>query len=516
MINQASRRDSVSPLPLSAKPKKGKSQTVTPTLPKSQGPEASRALFKKSKKPKSKKTHAETKATSTPKPTEGSEQSHSVFSGTVPDPQDLERNIQLASTGLPSTLNEGTRKSQPLPESTTIDPKDSVGNKQPIDMGLPSTSSDEGTVKTMSRLEGSLEDKDLGGNKPPADMEPINPTVADPLGIGAKYQVDQTQSTRLRYQSLTENEGKPSYEGELDTQPLVLSTYADVRAFLLSDDEAQESEEDILGAGEEMDEDPRAASIAETHHQSPPPQANKPQSSHALSTKASDTDSSCDDILKKYNNTLPLTEHQLVKYLRKVSTMLFDMIIEDNWEKHEEAAVNYVNLKASIDENITHRDQTDKLVESSMSSLEKSSTTIRDLYKGLNVITELLKEINNAVKDDPVINKKISEATELFTKISTNITEVLSLVKGFNFSDLQSFVNALQAHDLKQDEELDAWAKSSTNIAWNLLTISPNVEVSFFKLLCTTDDIEDMTFDVYALPCYGLVLFVMALFIHAL
>ncbi|GKB86636.1 hypothetical protein Tco_0958908 [Tanacetum coccineum] len=44
----------------------------------------------------------------------------------------------------------------------------------------------------------------------------------------------------------------------------------------------------------------------------------------------------------------------------------------------------------------------------------------------------------------------------------------------------------------------------------------PNVEVSFFKLLCTTDDIEDMTFDVYALPCYGLVLFVMALFIHAL
>ncbi|GJU77910.1 retrovirus-related pol polyprotein from transposon TNT 1-94 [Tanacetum coccineum] len=36
------------------------------------------------------------------------------------------------------------------------------------------------------------------------------------------------------------------------------------------------------------------------------------------------------------------------------------------------------------------------------------------------------------------------------------------------------------------------------------LTISPNVEVSFFKLLCATDEIEDMTFDVYALPCYGL------------
>ncbi|GJT35334.1 hypothetical protein Tco_0925753 [Tanacetum coccineum] len=160
----------------------------------------------------------------TPKPTEDSEQSHSVSLGTVPDSQDLERNIQLASTGLPSTLDEGTRKSQPLLVSTTIDPKDSVGNKQPIDTGLPSTVSDEGTAKTMLRPEGPLGDKDSGGNMSPVDMEPINPTVADLSGTGAKYQVDQTQSTRL-------------------------------------------SEEDILGAGEEVDEDPQAA---EVQHQSSP------------------------------------------------------------------------------------------------------------------------------------------------------------------------------------------------------------------------------------------------------
>nr|GEW62168.1 hypothetical protein [Tanacetum cinerariifolium] len=99
-----------------------------------------------------------------------------------------------------------------------------------------------------------------------------------------------------------------------------------------------------------------------------------------------DTDSSCDEILKKYNNTLPLTECQLVKYLRKVSTVLFDMITEDSWEKYQEAAVNYANLKASIDdyydENIAHIDKIDKLVEASMSSFDKSNTTITDLYKG--------------------------------------------------------------------------------------------------------------------------------------
>ncbi|GKC04609.1 hypothetical protein Tco_0996219, partial [Tanacetum coccineum] len=218
-----------------------------------------------------------------------------------------------------------------------------------------------------------------------------------------------------------------------------------------------------------MDENPHSAEI---QHQSSPPQEDKPTSSTAPHTKASNSDSSSDDLLKKYDNTLPLTEQQLVKYLRKVSTVLFNRITKDHWEKHEEAAVNYANLKASIDdyydENITHRDQTDKLVEASMRSLDKSRNTTSDLFKGLNVITELLKKINNAIKDDPTMNKKISKATESFSKISTNIIEVLSLVKGFNFFDLRSSVNALQAHALKQDEKLAAWAKSSTNMAWNL------------------------------------------------
>ncbi|GKF65066.1 hypothetical protein Tco_0188514 [Tanacetum coccineum] len=187
--------------------------------------------------------------------------------------------------------------------------------------------SDEGTAKTMPHPEGSLGEKDLGGNIPPADMEPTNPIVADLSGTGAKYQVDQTQSTKLRFQSLPENKGKPSHKGELDTQPIVLSTYVDVRAFLLSDDE---SKEDILRAGDEIDEEPQVAGIAETHHQSPTPQVDKPQSSHPPSTKASDTDSSSDNILKKYDNTLPLTERQLVKYLRKVLNVLFTRITEDN------------------------------------------------------------------------------------------------------------------------------------------------------------------------------------------
>ncbi|GKB15642.1 zinc finger, CCHC-type containing protein [Tanacetum coccineum] len=111
-----------------------------------------------------------------------------------------ERNIQLAGTGFPSTqLDEGTRKSQPLPESTTIDPKDSGGNVQPADKGLPSMAYNEGMVKTKPLHEGTLRDKDSEGLKPPADMELLTNPIVDPSGTGAKYQVDETQSTRLRY-----------------------------------------------------------------------------------------------------------------------------------------------------------------------------------------------------------------------------------------------------------------------------------------------------------------------------
>ncbi|GJY25342.1 retrovirus-related pol polyprotein from transposon TNT 1-94 [Tanacetum coccineum] len=279
-------RDSVSLPPLVAKSKKGKSRTMAPTLPKSQGPEALGALSRKRKQPKD----------------------------------------------------------------------------------ITSTTSNEGSAKTTSHPEGSLRDKDSRGNIPPANMEPIHTHVADLSGTGAKYQEDQTQSSRLRYQSLTKNKGEPLYKGEPDTQPMLL-TYADVRAILLSEDEAQESDEE---------------------------------------------------------------------------------------EQHEEEAVSYADLKASVDqyydENIAHRDQTDKLVETSMSSLDKSSTTISDLYKGLNVITQLLKEISNAVKDDPATNQKLNEVTETFARISSNITELLSLVKGFDFSALMSTMKSIQDHVIKQEE----------------------------------------------------------------
>nr|GEU90178.1 retrovirus-related Pol polyprotein from transposon TNT 1-94 [Tanacetum cinerariifolium] len=293
--NYSSTEDSVSPPPLVTKPKKRKSQTVTSTSPKSQGIEASGALFKKSKRPTSKKSPTETKVT-LPKPIEGSEQSHS-----------------------------GQR---------------------------------------------------LKGNKPPTDMERQNPTDVDLSRIGAEYQEDQTQSSRLRYQSLIKNEGEPSYEWEPDTQPML---------------------------------------------------EDKPTSSTTPHTKASDTDSSSDKILRK--------------------------------------------------------DQTDQLVEASISSFKKSCTIINDLYKDLEVVTQLLKDITKSIKDDPATNKKTEEASETLAKIFTQTTDILSLVKSLNFSTLQSTIKNIQDHAFKQKEASAAWMKSSTNMAWNL---APSSSVTLIFALTNT------------------------------
>ncbi|GJX05526.1 hypothetical protein Tco_0191442 [Tanacetum coccineum] len=185
------------------------------------------------------------------------------------------RNIQLASTGLPFTLNEGTRISQPLLE---------------------------GAAKTTPFHEGPSKDKDLEGLKPPADMEPQTNHVVDPSGTDAKYQADQTQSTRLRYRSLTENKGKTSSEVEPDIEALKLKTYANVQALLLSNDEmVQESEDDeVFAGGEDMDKDTQV----DTDVQSPPPNIDKLESSLVQDTDESTSDSSPD--LKKFDNILPL------------------------------------------------------------------------------------------------------------------------------------------------------------------------------------------------------------------
>ncbi|GJX68396.1 hypothetical protein Tco_0304123, partial [Tanacetum coccineum] len=225
----------------------------------------------------------------------------------------------------------------------------------PTILRLPSTQLDDGTRKSQLLPKDKKSDpKDSVGNKEPIDTR-LPSTVSDE-GTDDKYQANQTQSARLR--------------------KVIMKKFLQL----------ERRYEDISPTDEE------AYSL--------PPNKEQPKPSHA---QESDSDSSSPE-LKKYDNILPLTKRQLVKYLRKVSQVLFNRITKYQWEKHKEAAVSYADLRPSIEgyyeENVDHVYQTDKLVKATMNYLDKNSTKRADLLKALNGITEILKAVQEAVKED--------------------------------------------------------------------------------------------------------------------
>ncbi|GKF80736.1 hypothetical protein Tco_0239338, partial [Tanacetum coccineum] len=119
--------------------------------------------------------------------------------------------------------------------------------------------------------------------------------------------------------------------------------------------------------------------------------------------------------------------------------VLYDQVAEDTWEKHEEAAASYVDLKWGLHDFIN------------------TSFTKRILAN--------LKEVQDAVNEDPAINKKVLEVVEAYTKNSNNLTELFTLVKTFDFSSIKSIVESLKTAVDAQNDQLAKWAKSSTNLA---------------------------------------------------
>nr|GEX22435.1 hypothetical protein [Tanacetum cinerariifolium] len=262
---------------------------------------------------------------------------------------------------------------------------------------MPSTISNEGTVKTTPLPEGTLGDKDSKRNKPPVDMEQINPTVVDLSWSGAKYQVDETQSTRLMYRSLTENKGKTFFEVDPDTKPLQLKTFVDVQAFLISKDEmAQE----IM--------------------------MRKNMTTFFHSLKGSWSSISGRSLKLFSTKLLKNSGHSMKKLL---SCML----------------TSRPPLKDYYEENVDHMDQTDKVIDAAMNSLDKNSIARGDLLNALNRVTKTLKGIQDAIKEDHVLNKKMIEATEAYTKNSTHLTELFTLITNFDFQGLKSLVESSQA-----------------------------------------------------------------------
>nr|GEX61925.1 retrovirus-related Pol polyprotein from transposon TNT 1-94 [Tanacetum cinerariifolium]GEX63025.1 retrovirus-related Pol polyprotein from transposon TNT 1-94 [Tanacetum cinerariifolium] len=361
--NIVKKSTSVTPLPCSETKKKTKSQNVSQAKPKTQGPKASGALPQKRKPPKTQKTPV-VQPTETP-PTEK-----------VP------------------TKNSGK----------TTDPKDSEGNKHPADMGLPSMVPYEGNGKTKPLFKGPCKDKDSERLKPLADMESQIAPITVLSGTNAEYQVDQTQFNRFEVSVYGQHQSKTSSKVELDFEPLKLTIIANIQALLgaYNDELKEDSDEDVFKAGEEIDEyilEPDTKETQNHHstknpneeeHQSPPPTKDQLESFHAKKTDVSNSESSsCSETFKLYENYMPITERQLVRNLNNFLEVIYAHVAKDTWKKHEEATASYADLKWGLEDFIN-----------------TSFTKILDN----------LKEVQDVLKEDHALNKKVLEAIEAYTK----------------------------------------------------------------------------------------------------
>ncbi|GKA42648.1 hypothetical protein Tco_0735308 [Tanacetum coccineum] len=206
MIDVINHENSVSPLPVSEKTRKKKSQTVTKPNPKSQGHEASGAPSQKGKKSKTKKT------------------SLLVSLGQTTNPQDTKGNKQPAVKGLPSTADEDISKSSHLSKAKPTNPQNTEGNIQTTIKGFPATTLMKGSAFNL---------------------------------------------------------GKTSSKVELDTEPVLLTTFGDFQAFLDSEDELKdESDEEMFEAGKEMDKEFLQSANEETQ----PPHSTETPTEEPIST----------------------------------------------------------------------------------------------------------------------------------------------------------------------------------------------------------------------------------------
>ncbi|GKC07049.1 hypothetical protein Tco_0998659 [Tanacetum coccineum] len=221
---------------------------------------------------------------------------------------------------------------------------------------------------------------------------------------------------------------------KLDFQPLVLSTIADIQALLGDDELKDDSDKDVFKAGDEMDEDIQQADEEET-------------------------------------NYMPITERQLVRNLQNFYKVLYAQVAEDYWEKHEEVSASYADLK---------------------SSLSIQNHTEKDVSK----IFSSFKEIQDDVKEDPALNKKVLEAAEAYIKNYINLIELLSLVNGFDFLGLKSSIESLQAAALRQDEHLARWAKSSTSMAQSLGPRMTNIKLTQAVIQSDITYLKQDTFEI--------------------
>ncbi|GKA31453.1 hypothetical protein Tco_0717758 [Tanacetum coccineum] len=128
-----------------------------------------------------------------------------------------------------------------------------------------------------------------------------------------------------------------------------------------------------------------------------------------------------------------------------------------------------------------------------MDSLDKTATDKVNLLKAFNGVTETLKVVQDAVKDDPALNKKVIEATEAYTKNSSSLTELLNLAsKCRRENDIHADIKEPPSHTEREHVAIeDEKAKEEPTRAAIAIDDQPDVQTELIpasKEVCPDPD----------------------------
>ena len=123
--------------------------------------------------------------------------------------------------------------------------------------------------------------------------------------------------------------------------------------------------------------------------------------------------------------TSHLLKRQLVKFLRKSNSTLFNELIKDQWEKHTEAAASYADFKMSVDEKQAHLTE---VITSAKKNVSALTTSIQQLglEQGTQFTNRLksLSAIQAEFKDYPALISKLIEFLDDQKTTSKTIDEL--------------------------------------------------------------------------------------------
>nr|GEV36469.1 retrovirus-related Pol polyprotein from transposon TNT 1-94 [Tanacetum cinerariifolium] len=124
---------------------------------------------------------------------------------------------------------------------------------------------------------------------------------------------------------------------------------------------------------------------------------------------------------------------------------------------------------------------------------------LTDMESSTHLVTTLSRidaKSSGCTQGGSCLNKKIFEAAEAYTKNSTTLTELLTLVKSFNFPGLKKNVESLNAIVTTQNDHLSKWAESSTSMALSVSLRVTRIEKTQAYIQSDLTSLEKDTFEI--------------------